>query len=258
MAFFKRNKPRYTERAFTSYKKRMDNRYRRQMQSSQFAKAGPKGRGFPWMTALIIFAIIILFPYLKRILKSVGSWMERTLGFLSGDGGAGAQAQQEAKVEAAEKMNEGFKKWNISPSVSDYNDAAQIMKWNDESRNTFSTLGLGSLWSTNVPHEYQIKVLNLLGFCVPDGEYMYYPAGHKDKLYPNILKDFNKNVDRYRLAGIIKAYGSPPLPNRQTPFIGLLFEDTRGTLPKQIQEFYSKEYADLFLPYIYETINFFQ
>jgi len=207
---------------------------------------------FPWKILLTIAALVLIFPYLKKFFVSLGSWMERTFSFLSGDGGASAQAQQELKNQVADKINDGFKKWGITPSVTDMQDAAQIIKWN----NTYRGL-IQSYASTNVPHAEQIKALNLLGFCVPDGQYMYYPAGHREKLYPNILKDFNKNVDRYRLAGIIKAYGSVPLPDRQTPIIGLFLENTTGTLPQHIQEFYSKEYADLFLPYIFEVINQF-
>jgi len=207
----------------------------------------------PWGYFIGLLILILIFPIIKKLFKALGSWFERTLGFLSGDGGANAQAQQEMKDKAAEKMEDGFKKWGITPSVSDYNDAAQIAKWNNTYRGFVQ-----SMYSTNVPHEEQIKVLNLLGFCVPDGDIMYYPAGHTGKLFVNIMNDYNRNVDQYRLAGIIKAYGSIPLPDRQTFIVGYFLENTTGTLPKHIQEFYSKEYTDMFMPYIYETINRFE
>jgi len=207
----------------------------------------------PWRLLITIAILILLFPFAKKLFKNLSGWLERTFSFLSGDGGVNAQAQQEMKEKAEEKMIKGFDKWNINPSVQDYHDAAQIAKWNNEYRGFVQ-----SMWSTNVPHSAQIKVLNLLGFCVPDGNKMYYPSGlQADKLYPNIMNDFNRNVDQYRLAGIIKAYGSIALPDRQTFITGYFLENTTGTLPKHIQEFYCKEYADMFLPYIYSVINKF-
>ena len=210
------------------------------------------GFQFPWRFILTLAIIIMLFPYVKKMFKGLGSWLERTFSFLSGDGGGAAQKQQELKEQARDKIEDGFKNWGITSSTQDLIDAAQIIQWNNTYRGFVQ-----SMYSTNVPHEEQIKVLNLLGFCVPDGQYMYYPAGHRDKLYPNIMKDFNENVNAYRIAGIIKAYGSAPLPDRQTFIVGYFLENTAGTLPTHIQEFYSKEYADLFLPYIFKIINQF-
>lgn len=212
------------------------------------------------ITLAVFILIIVILPKLISFIQKIVDRLKVTFGFLSGEGNKTSQEIVELKDKAYAALKQSPAANGLTITAQDYNDAAQIAKWNNSYRGFFQ-----SMWSTNVPRSDQIKVMNRLGISVWSDGYIHWANGTKSPqpneklaalvlLGPNIATVAAPDT-RNRIKRIALAYGTITLSDRQRFLIGFVLDNTTGNLFNHIDEFYSAYFVRNYLPLLMTTFE---
>lgn len=154
--------------------------------------------------------LFLIFLFIKMMPK-VTEWLKGLSNMFTGGGNRASQEQVEVSETQFQRMKKVAEQKGLLPGSALILEANSLKSVN----NTYSGI-FDSYADRILDKEDQVKGKNI------------------------IMKGKSlTNLDYKRLASLIIAYGTPALPNRQTPVIGYFIEDTRGTLPEHIERYYS-------------------
>lgn len=207
------------------------------------------------VTVVIIGAGVILLPKILKIIGDVGGagsnvieTVTGAINTITGNGTIKTQPQQ-----TTNSISKNIASIRLTPTNQDLIDAQYIFDRFDDFKLSLS--------SSKTPFDSQIKILNRLGIAVNDGLTVYHTDGSKTKyLTESGAKTaanyfMVKQLDYKRVARIVKAYGVKETSNRHTPFIGLLFENDKGTLIEHFSRYMSDDFVNRYLPFIQYAIK---
>lgn len=212
------------------------------------------------LTIAVVLLIVLITPKIISFIQKIIDRLKVTFGFLSGEGNKTSQEIATLKEKAFAALQKSPAANGLTLTAQDFNDAAQIAKWNNSYRGFFQ-----SMISTNVPRSDQIKVMNRLGISVYSDGFIHWANGTKSPqpieklaalvlLGPNIAAVANPS-SRDRIKRIIMAYGQVTLSDRQRFLVGFVLDNTTGNLLNHIDEFYSAYFVRNYLPLLMTTFE---